>query len=106
MPPTEANYRLSLGREQFEQRNLTIGGNARAAEFQLSMRTTLQVTDRSGIELQPPTELSVQKIMTHDPENPTGKVEEARLLRTELAQQVLRQVRFLATAPTGAGNAP
>ncbi len=96
----EANYVLYLGNEKFERRNLTIGGNARAAEFELVMSTSLRVTDKSGEEIMAETELSARSIMTHDPENVTGKVEESRLLQREmrqnLTQQVLRQVRFLA----------
>ena len=37
-----ANYVLRLDDERFEQRNLTIGSNARATEFELTLSTTLQ----------------------------------------------------------------
>jgi LPS-assembly lipoprotein len=100
----EAPYVLTVGSEEFERRNLTIGRDAKAAEFELIMSTTLQVTDREGVELMPTTELSSQKVMTNDPENITGKVEESRLLqremRRELVRQIMRQIRFLATAPS------
>jgi len=99
---TEANITLQLGSEKFEQRNLTIGANARATEFELKLSASMRVLDDQGQELAPQTEVTVTKIMTHDPENVTGKVEESNLLRremrTELIQQVLRRIRFLATA--------
>lgn len=104
--PGAANYRLELGEERFERRNLTIGGNARAAEFELVMTTSLRVSDSAGRELLPRTELSTRKVMTHDPENVAGKAEESRLLRREMREelilQLLRLVRFLAGAPGGA----
>ena len=105
----EANYRLQLGEERFERRNLTIGRNARAAEFELVMSTRLRVTDSQGNEILPELDVSTERVMTHDPENVTGKVEESRILRDEmrqdLVQSLLRQIRFLATAPTPAADA-
>ncbi|MEP5763196.1 MAG: LPS assembly lipoprotein LptE [Halieaceae bacterium] len=97
----DANYTLVLGTERFDRRNLTIGGNARASEFELKMTTSLQVTDRAGNELMPETDVSSYKIITNDPENVSGKLEESRLLRREmrdeLVQQLMRKLRFLAT---------
>ena len=102
-----ANYVLYLGNEQFERRNLTIGNNsARAAEFELEMSTSLRVTASGSLELMEETRLTTSRVMTHDPDNVTGKEEESRLLRREmrreLVQQVLRQIRFLATRPATA----
>ena len=98
----EANYVLILGPEVFEQRNLTIGSNARATEFELTLKTNLEVRSAKGDQIAEPTDVVVTKIMTHDPENVTGKVEESRLLRqemrVELVQQVMRRVRFLSTS--------
>jgi len=98
---SDANYVLYLGGETYKRRNLTIGNNARAAEFELKMTTNLRVTDRAGQELMPETEVSSYKIITNDPENVSGKVEESRLLqqemRQELVQQLIRKLRFVAT---------
>ncbi len=96
-----ANYTLQLGVEHFEQRNLTIAANARAAEFELQLSTTLGVRDRNGVELLPPSRVSSTRIMAHDPEKVSGKAEETDLtraeMRVELVQQILRRIRFLAT---------
>lgn len=95
-----ANYILRLDDERFEQRNLTIGSNARATEFELTLSTSLQVLDKAGQEILPPSPVMVTRVMTHDPENVAGKVEESRLLRNEmridLVQQLLRKIRFTA----------
>lgn len=102
--PANAGFRLYMGIESFERRNLTIGNNARASEFELEMSTSLRVTDREGIEIMPETKVSAYKVMTADPENITGKVEESLLLRQEmrqdLVQQLMRQLRFLAVPGT------
>ena len=99
----EAAYTLQVGTETYERRNLTIGQDAKAAEFELIMSTTLRVIDLEGNEIMEQTTVTAQKVMTNDPENITGKVEEARLLRREmrrsLVRQIMRQIRFLATNP-------
>jgi LPS-assembly lipoprotein len=113
--PVSAGYHLYMGEEVYERRNLTIGSNARASEFELIMSTTLRVTDSEGTEITPEIEVSTHKVITADPENITGKVEETRLLRREmrqdLVQQLMRQLRFLATTPaptaeTSTGTTP
>jgi LPS-assembly lipoprotein len=102
----DANYVLELGNERFEQRNLTIGGNARAAEFELTLTASMEIRDQKGKVVLPAREVSVQKIMTNDPRNVTGKVEETNLLqremRQELVQQMMRNIRFAAS--TGVAN--
>ena len=93
---------MQLGDERFEQRNLSIGANARATEFELTLSTTMQVRDTQGKEVVPVSEVVVHKIMTHDPDNVTGKVEESNLLRREmrqeLVQQLMRNIRYAATS--------
>jgi LPS-assembly lipoprotein len=107
---TEANYIVHLGNESFQRRNLTIGNNARAAEFELEMSTRLRVTDRTGRELLPATRVTTLQVITNDPENIAGKAEEARLLRDEmrrtLVQELLRKLRFLAESGSSAAGSP
>ncbi|MCZ6828690.1 MAG: LPS assembly lipoprotein LptE [Gammaproteobacteria bacterium] len=104
----EANYVLQLGAEKYERRNLSIGANARAAEFELTLSTTLQVRNAKGEVVVPQSDLVVHKIMTHDPDNVTGKVEESNLLRREmrqeLVQQLMRNIRFAATSGVAKAN--
>lgn len=96
-----ANFRLVLGPERFGQRNLSISADARAAEFELNMRTQFSVQDSSGKQLIAPTEASVIEQMENDPRNMVGKSEELRIIksemRVELAQQIMRRVGFFAS---------
>ena len=101
LAPGSANYILQLGSENFSQRNLSIGSNARATEFELKLGASLRVLSGNGEEVLPKTELTTTRIMSHDPENVSGKVEESNLeraeMRVELVQQILRRIRYLAT---------
>jgi LPS-assembly lipoprotein len=97
-----AAYRLELGNEQFSQRNLSINAQARAAEFELTLRTRFAVRDRDGQLVLPPDEAIITKQMENDPRNVVGKAEEIRILRsemrTELAQQIMRRIAFFAAS--------
>ena len=96
----EADYVLRLGQERFSQRNLSLNAQARAAEFELTMRSNFTVLSPAGDEVMPDTEASVVKQMENDPRNVVGKAEEIQILkremRTELAQQILRRIGFFA----------
>jgi LPS-assembly lipoprotein len=98
----EANYRVILGPERFSQRNLSLNADARAAEFELTMRSTFSVQDVGGQEIMPGTTASVVKQMENDPQNVVGKAEETRILkaemRRELAQQIMRRISFFAAS--------
>lgn len=106
----EAKYVLQLGREEFSQRNLSLNAEARAAEFELTMRSrfTVQHADRS-IAMEE-TIASVVKQMENDPRNVVGKSEEVRLLRqemrAELAQQIMRRIGFFAASTQSQNNLP
>ena len=96
----QANYRVVLGPERFSQRNLSLNAQARAAEFELTMRSNFTVLSPAGDEVMPATEATVVKQMENDPRNVVGKAEEIQILkremRTELAQQILRRIAFFA----------
>lgn len=98
----DAAYILELSPERFQQRNLSLNNQARAAEFELTMRANFSVRDRQGDIAMPPTEAVVVKQMENDPRNVVGKAEEIRILqsemRGELAQQILRRIGFHAAA--------
>jgi LPS-assembly lipoprotein len=97
-----ANYAVVLGPERFSQRNLSLNSEARAAEFELTMRSTFSVNDGAGGQVMEATTSSVVKQMENDPRNVVGKAEEIRILkaemRGELAQQILRRIAFFAAA--------
>jgi LPS-assembly lipoprotein len=102
---TQANFHLVLGPERFSQRNLSLNSEARAAEFELTMRSTFSVREMSGKEIMTNTTGSVVKQMENDPRNVVGKAEEIRILksemRIELAQQILRRIAFFAASQEG-----
>ncbi len=97
-----ANYSLVLNPERFQQRNLSLNSEARAAEFELTMRSNFTILDASTLEVMPKTDVAVIKQMENDPRNVVGKAEEIRLLqremRAELAQQIMRRIAFFATS--------
>ena len=97
-----ANYSVVLGPERFSQRNLSLNSDARAAEFELTMRSTFSVRDSSGETVIESTTSSVVKQMENDPQNVVGKAEEIRILksemRSELARQIMRRIAFYAAA--------
>lgn len=102
LPASEAAYTLDLGHERFSQRNLSINAQARAAEFELTLRTTFAVRDSDGEVLLPPDDAIITKQMENDPRNVVGKAEEIRILRgemrVELAQQIMRRIAFFAAS--------
>lgn len=95
-----ANFLLVLGPERFSQRNLSLNAEARAAEFELTMRASFSVTDAENNEVIETTEVTTIKQMENDPRNVVGKAEEVRILksemRAELAQQMMRRIGFFA----------
>lgn len=102
---SEATYLLRLGPEQFSQRNLSVNSQARAAEFDLQMRTNFLVLDAGNQVVMGRTTAAVNKQMENDPGNVVGKAEEVRVLRSEmrgeLAAQVLRRISFFAASHDG-----
>jgi len=102
---TEANYIIELSAEQFEQRSLSVGQQIRAAEFELLLSAQYAIYDRQGRTLQNPTTASVSALVENDPQNIVGKSDEIRMLRQELRsnliQQIIRQITFSASASGG-----
>ena len=98
----QAAYILKLGPEGFSQRNLSLNAEARAAEFELTMKTNFSVLAASGTEEISNSDATVVKQMENDPRNVVGKSEEIRILKTEmrseLAQQIMRRIGFYAAS--------
>lgn len=101
LPKDQANYQLVLGPERFKQTNLALNAEARVSEYELEMLVKFSVLDGKGAVVMPETDASVLRQMENDPRNPQGKADEVRILRgemrSELAQQVIRRIRFFAT---------
>ena len=97
-----ANFLLTLGPEQFSQRNLSLNSEARVAEFELTMRAKFSVTDASNQVVIETTDVTTIRQMENDPRNVVGKAEEIRILKAEmradLARQIMRRIGFFATS--------
>ena len=98
----DANYVVKLGPERFSRRNLSINAEARAAEFELTMRARFAVNDNGGNPVMESADAAVVRQMENDPRNVVGKAEEIRILkgemRTELSQQIMRRIAFFAAS--------
>lgn len=97
----EAAFILRLWPERFSQRNLSLNSEARASEFELSLKTRFAVLQADdGSVVMEESEAAVVKQMENDPRNVVGKAEEIRILRremrAELSQQILRRIGFFA----------
>lgn len=105
-----ANYRLRVGPERFSQQNLSLNSEARAAEFELTMKAEFTVSDSTGRLVMEQADAVVIKQMENDPRNVVGKSEEVTLLRQEmrgeLAEQMLRRIGFFAASEERTQNTP
>ena len=106
----DANYLLRVGPERFSQRNLSLNSEARAAEFELTLKADFTVSDSTGRVVIEQDDAVIIKQMENDPRNVVGKSEEITLLRGEmrgeLAEQMLRRIGFFAASEERANSAP
>ncbi|NND69907.1 MAG: hypothetical protein HKN19_20115 [Halioglobus sp.] len=107
---SDASYQLRVGPERFSQQNLSLNSEARAAEFELTLKTEFTVADSAGRVVMEKADAVVIKQMENDPRNVVGKSEEIALLRGEmrgeLADQMLRRIGFFAASDERANNTP
>lgn len=93
-----SRYRLVLGAESASERTLSVNANARAGEYELSMRVDFHLSE-AGSLVSGPHAMATSRVYLTDPENAVAKEEEAALIRNEmrreLAQQLLRQLQAL-----------
>ena len=82
---------LRLGGERFQQRNLSLTAQARAAEVELTMMASLALS-QGAAELIVETDAQVVRQFLDDPLNVVGKTEELRLLREEMRQDLAAQI--------------
>ena len=82
---------LRLGGERFQQRNLSLTAQARAAEVELTMIASVALS-QGATELIVETDAQVVRQFLNDPLNVVGKTEELRLLREEMRQDLAAQI--------------
>jgi LPS-assembly lipoprotein len=85
-----ATTRLTLREEQFEQRNVSLTAQARAAEMELTLSVDFVLQQEEALPLEGTARVSQQ--MLNDPRNVVGKTEEMRLLREEMRRDLARQI--------------
>ena len=90
-----ADLVLEVLNERSQRRNVSVGGNARTAEYEVSQGVEFQL-GRGEELLIPPTWLSVQRVLQLDRNNIVGSSAEQTLvereLRNDLVQQILRSM--------------
>ncbi|MEZ5572204.1 MAG: LPS assembly lipoprotein LptE [Halioglobus sp.] len=106
----DAKFSLVLNPERFSQRSLSLNSEARVAEYELTMSSQFSVIDSSNQEVIPTTSVSVIKQMENDPRNVVGKEGEVQLIqnemRYELAEQIMRRIRFHAVRSQAQPSTP
>ncbi len=91
---------LKLGNEVFQQRNLSLTAQARAAEVELTMLVRIDLM-RDGAALIENNTATVVRQFLNDPRNIVGKTEELRLLRDEMRRELSAQITRRVTHSLG-----
>lgn len=96
----EAQLSINIIRERQERRTVSVGSNALAAEYELTMEAEYSIrTDTTGA-LDTPKIATVTRSFTFDENDVISKAEEESLIqeemRRDLAQQIIRRVNVIA----------
>ena len=98
-----ANYKLTILEQRSDRRNLSIGANANAVEFQLIETATFVVQDKENQTVVGPKTITERRIMRNDPDQIISKGEEEALTRSEmernLASKIARQLSAIGRTP-------
>lgn len=105
---SEADVVVELLEDRRERRSVTVSGQARAAEYEMTLGVRYRVTDSAGVELVAPQWLERERVFRVDRDNIVGSSEEQALLEREmeadLVQQIIRALNAVVPEPAaGAG---
>lgn len=104
---TEADVVVELLEDRRERRSVSVSGQARAAEYEMTLGVRYRVLDSAGNELVTPQWLERERVFRIDRDNIVGSSEEQALLEREmesdLVQQIIRTLN--AVVPESAGSA-
>jgi len=93
---------IVLVEEREDKRIVAVGSNTLASEYELSAEARYFISDADGKELVPESTASVLRSYEFNENNVVSKAEEERIIlqemRRELAQQIIRRLRFIGTA--------
>lgn len=74
------------------RRSISVGGDARAAEYELSLQVNFVLLDDKNVELTEPRWVRVQRIYRLNRNNLMGSNEEENILRREMRSDVVQQI--------------
>lgn len=93
---------IVLIEEREDKRIVAVGSNTLASEYELSAEARYFISDTEGNILAPESTVSVLRSYEFNENNVVSKAEEERIIqqemRRELAQQIIRRLRFIGTA--------
>lgn len=108
--PAQARYTLRVNREQLDKRVAAVGSDALASAYELTLRAEFDVLDHRGLPIATRLISSVTRSYNASAGSAGSSAQEEILLtremRTELAQQVLRQLQAAINAAQAKGLTP
>ncbi|TQV68247.1 hypothetical protein FKG94_23400 [Exilibacterium tricleocarpae] len=107
----DSQYSISIEAERDRRRTVSVGSDALAAEYELSMEADYRILRSDGSDAVTPATARVVRSFNFDVDDVTGGAEEERVIRTEmrreLAQQIIRRLLFAAqSTPAADSTAP
>jgi LPS-assembly lipoprotein len=96
---------VELLSEERSRRSAAVTGNARVAEYQLTLGVLYRLRDGAGQETLPAQWARVERIYRLDRENLVGSSEEQALLEKEMQADLVQQILRTLTAVTQAAGA-
>ncbi len=107
---SEGQYRIYLSRESTQRRTASVGGDALAAEYELTMSVDYRIENAAGEAISPVSTAKSFRSYDFDRNAVVAKAEEERLIqqemRSDLVQQILRRLRFISQQPASEPAAP
>ncbi len=85
-------YRLKVLNEEASDRTRSLDAFARVAEREFFHRADLSLVTRDGSRLFEPVTLQTSQIVVNDPSDPVSEQSEADLVRSELTQDLAREI--------------
>lgn len=99
---SDAQYTVILSNEQHDRRTVSVGNDALAAEYELSLSVDYVIQDGEGKTLSTKSTASSLRAYDFDRNAVVAKSEEERLILSEMrnnvVQQILRRLRFISQA--------
>jgi LPS-assembly lipoprotein len=94
--PQDAQATLAILRNDQLKNILSLSGSGRVREFQLIRTFVYRIVDAKGVELQPPSQIVLQREMTFDDARILAKEQEEQMIwremQTDMVQQLLRRL--------------